>query len=160
MLTIVYGLVISRLRYCIAVYGSGSAANDVRLLKVVNFATRVVTGLKKYDHVSRALVDLGPCIPRQMCDMQSAIVTHKACVLGEPVELAALFSTYATARTHERVTRQDRHLRPPSRRTAAGQRSFASHAAKLLTVLPEDLMGLGTAAFKREVKRSFLHDAT
>ena len=160
MLTIVHGLVISRVRYCIAVYGSGSAANDARLLKVVNFATRVVTGLKKYDHVSCSRVDLGLCTPRQMCDMQSTTVAHKACVLGEPVELAALFSTYAAARTHERVTRQDRHLRPPSRRTAAGQRSFASYAAKLLNALPEDLMGLGTAAFKRAVRRFYLHGAT
>ena len=95
-----------------------------------------------------------------MCDVQSATVAHKACVLGEPAELAALFSTYAAARTHERVTRQDRHLQPPSRRTAAGQRSFASHAAKLPNALPEDLRGLGTAAFKRVVRRFYLHDAT
>ena len=142
------------------VYGGGSAANGARLLKVVNFATRVVTGLEKYDHVSRARVELDLCTPRQMCDMQSAIVAHKASVLDEPAELAALFSTYADARTHERVTRQDLHLWPPSRRTAAGQRSFANHAAKLLNALPEDLRGVGTAAFKREVKRFYLHDAT
>ena len=51
-------------------------------------------------------------------------------------------------------------LRPPSRSTAAGQRSFASYAAKLLNALPEDLMGLGTAAFKRAVRRFYLHGAT
>ena len=41
MLTIVQGLVISRVRYCLSVYGNGSAANDARLMKIVNFATRV-----------------------------------------------------------------------------------------------------------------------
>ena len=38
MLKIVYGLVLSRLRYCLSVYGHGSALNDSRLLKVVNMA--------------------------------------------------------------------------------------------------------------------------
>ena len=39
LLAIVQSLVISRVRYCMSVYGNGSSANDTRLLKVVNFAT-------------------------------------------------------------------------------------------------------------------------
>ena len=164
MLTIVQGLITSRVRYCISVHGNGSAANDTGLLKVVNFATRVVTGLKKYEHVSSARVDLGLCTPRQMCDMRTTIVAHKAYVMGEPAELASLFCTYAAARTCERATRQDRHLRPPARRTAAGQRSFAYHATSLLNLnlnaLLDDMGELELAAFKRAVRRLYLHDTT
>ena len=40
--------------------------------------------------------------------------------------------------------------------TVVGQRSFASHAARLLNALPENLKGLGTATFKRAVRGSFL----
>ena len=39
---------------------------DSRLLKVVNFATSVVTGLRRYDHVSRARYDLGLLTPRDV----------------------------------------------------------------------------------------------
>ena len=133
LLTIVQGLVLSRLRYCISVYGNGSASNDARLLKVVNFAVRVITGLRKYDHVSRARTDLRVLTPRQMCDLQTAVMGHKAVMFGQPSELAGLFHTYSEARSGERVTRQDNDLRPPSVRTAAGQRCFAYRAACILT---------------------------
>ena len=80
--------------------------------------------------------------------------------MGEPAELASLFCTNAVARTCERATRQDRHLRPPARRTAAGQRSFAYHATSLLNALPDDMRELESAAFKRAVRRLYLYDAT
>ena len=132
LLTIVQGLVISRVRYCLSVYGNGSAANGARLLKVINFATRVVTGLRKHDYVTRARCDLGLLTPREMCDIRTVIVAHKARVDGLPADLASMLTTYAAPRSNERVTRQDRLLRPPPVRTAAGQRSFGYRAASLL----------------------------
>ena len=151
MLTLVQGLVISRVRYSISVYGSGSAANDARLLKVVNFATRVVTGLRKYDRVSHARDGLGLRTPRQMCDLQTAIVAHRTCAVGEPADLAPLFHSYAETRTCERTTRQDRHLRPPATSTAAGQRSFAYRAVSLLNAMPADVTELEPVAFRKAV---------
>ena len=151
MLTLVQGLVISRVRYCISVYGNGSATNDARLLKIFNFATRVITGLRKYDRVSHARDDLGLRTPRQMSDQQTAIVAHRACVLGEPAELASLFRSYAETRACERSTRQDRCLRPPATRTAAGQRSFAYRASSLLNSMPVDVTELQPVAFRRAV---------
>ena len=91
MLTIVKGLVVSRVRYCLSVYGNGSAANNARLMKVMNFATRVAAGLQKFDRVSRAREELGLRTPRQMCDSQTAIVAHRVRGLGEPDDLASLF---------------------------------------------------------------------
>ena len=160
LFTIVQGLVISRVQYCISVYGNGSAANCDRLLKVINFATRVVTGLKKYDHVSHARCNLGLRTPRQMCDMYTAVVAHKARVTGEPADLASLLNTYAASRSSERPTRQDRQLRPPTMKTAAGQRSFAFRAASLMNDLPEDVRVLETSFFKRAVRRFFLPEST
>ena len=82
-------------RYCVSVYGNGSAANGARLLKVINFATRVVTGLRRYDHVSRARCDLGLLTPREMSDIRTVIVAHRACVEGLPADLASMLSTNA-----------------------------------------------------------------
>ena len=91
MLAIVRALVVSRVSYCLSVYGNGSATNEARLIKVINFVTRVVTGLRKFDRVSRARNDLGLLTPRQMYDSRVAIVAHRVRMLGEPEELASLF---------------------------------------------------------------------
>ena len=155
MLTIVQGLVVSRVRYCLSVYGNGSAANDARLMKVVNFATRVAAGLRKFDHVSRVREELGLRTPHQMCDSQTAIVAHRVRGLGEPEDLASLFVSFADARQCERATRQDMCLRPPTTRTATGQRSFAYRAASLLNAMPDDVRRLQPAAFKRAAKLFF-----
>ena len=133
-------------------YGNGSAANDDKITKVVNFATRVVTGLRKFDHVSRARDDLGLLTARDMYNLQVSVLAHKIYTLGEPVELASQFVTYADARAGDRVTRQDRLWRPPSTRTAAGQRSFVCQATRLLNAMPEDTRLLRPAAFKAAAK--------
>ena len=155
LLAIVRSLVVSRVSYCLSVYGNGSATNETRLAKVINFAARVVTGLRKFDHVSRSRVDLGLCTPRQMYDTRMAIVAHRVRVLGEPDELASLLCTFADARPCERITRQDQCLRPPTARTAAGQRSFAHRAASLLNTVPDNVKRLNPAAFRRAAKTFF-----
>ena len=50
--TIVTALVISRVNYCLSVYGNGTKKNLSRLQKIPNFATRVIFGRRKFDHVS------------------------------------------------------------------------------------------------------------
>ena len=48
--------VIWRVSYSISIYGNGSALalNNARLMQVFNFATCVMTGIDKFDHVSLA----------------------------------------------------------------------------------------------------------
>ena len=123
--------------------------------RVPNERVPLVTGLRKFDHVSRARVDLGLCTPRQMYDTRMAIVAHRVRVLGEPDELASYLCTFADARPCERITRQDQCLRPPAARTAAGQRSFAHRAASLLNTVPDDVKRLNPAAFRRAAKMFF-----
>ena len=127
-------------------------------MKVVNFATRVVTGLRKFDNVSRARDDLYLHTPRQMCDLQIAIAAHKVILYHEPADLAVLLNTHADTRDDDRVTRQDRRLRLPAMRTAAGQRSFEHRAAHLLSSMPEDESDHTPAAFKRTAKQFFFGD--
>ena len=56
--TLVQALVISLIRYCISVYGTCNATQTARLQRVLNFAARVVSGRRKFDHVSDVLRDL------------------------------------------------------------------------------------------------------
>ena len=98
MKTVIDGLVISRVRYCISVYGNCSVESIVRLLEIINFATRIITGLKKYDHVSHARDDLHLLSASQMYRVSAATVAHGAILRGEPADLASLFVTNAAAR--------------------------------------------------------------
>ena len=50
--TLVQGLVFSVIRYCLSVYGATNTTQRKRLQKLVRFAARVVSGRRKYDHVS------------------------------------------------------------------------------------------------------------
>ena len=152
ILSVVQGLVISRVRYCLTVYGNGSVANDARLLKVINFAARVITGLRKFDRISRARDVLQLLTPRQMCDLQTLTVAYKVIVRGEPPELASLFETFADSRSCERATRQDRFLRPPATRTTTGQRSFRYRVTSLLNRMPVETRALDLLSFKRAAK--------
>ena len=122
----------------------------------MNFAARVVTGLRKFDRISRERADLQLLTPRQMCDMRTMTVAYKALVTGEPSELASLFETFSDARGCERVTRQDEALRPPRTRTTTGQRSFSYRAVSLLNRLPVEARASDLPDFKRAAKSLIL----
>ena len=47
------------LRYCLPVWAPKTQILRNRIEKVINFAVRSVTGLRKYDHASRARTELG-----------------------------------------------------------------------------------------------------
>ena len=113
---LVTALVISRIQYCLTVYGNGSQKNFDRLQKILNFAARVIFGRRKFDHVSDLRKKLGWLSPRCMSDHQTLVIAHKAIQRGEPEVLAALFVTNSAIR--ERQSRQD-HL-VSSSATAAG----------------------------------------
>ena len=103
--------------------------------------------------MSHAREDLGFPTPRDMCDVSTMTVAHKAITYGEPSSLSSLFVTLEDSRQWcDRSTRQDRQLRPPLMRSATGQRSFAYRAASLLNELHASIIELDPVSFKRAVK--------
>ena len=55
LVTIINSLVFSKLCYCSSVWSNTSASNIRKLQGVQNFAARIVSGTRKFDHVSPAL---------------------------------------------------------------------------------------------------------
>ena len=92
--TVVDGLVLSRVRYCVSVYGGGTSKNDARLLKIVNFATRVITGLGKNDRIAQVREDLGPMSHLQMYEVSIMTVSHKAITNGEPLGISTQITIF------------------------------------------------------------------
>ena len=68
LVRLVEGLVVSLMRYCVVVYGSaGNKTQLGRLQRLLNFCARVISGRRKYDHISYVLRELGWLTASNMC---------------------------------------------------------------------------------------------
>ncbi len=56
---IINALIFSRMYYCSSVWSNTAKKNITKLQAVQNFAARIVTGTRKYDHVTSVLQRLG-----------------------------------------------------------------------------------------------------
>ena len=55
---VVNALVVSSIRYCISIYGTCGKTQLHRVQKLLNFCARVISGRRKYDHISAVLRQL------------------------------------------------------------------------------------------------------
>ena len=149
--TLVHGLVISHVRYCISVFGNCSVTNHKQLQKIINFSARVVSGRRKFDHISDVLRGPGWLTSKQLSDYHCASLANCINQRGEPASLSAYFQKNSTVRS--RQTRQDEQFHLPRFRIGAGSRRFAYRAPQLLNSLPPDLLRLKPAAFKKALKK-------
>lgn len=156
--TIVTALVISRVNYCLSVYGNGTKKNLNRLQKILNFATRVIFGRRKFDHVTDLREKLNWMPPEYMYKLQTMATAHKAIHYGEPVALASMFTKNRDSSTRDRNTRQDNLLQLQRPRLETGKRRFSYRAAALLNDLPPDLSQLPPSKFARAVKSLWKND--
>ena len=123
---LITSLVFSKMLYCSTVWSNTSSGNINKLQSIQNFASKIVTNSKKYDHVTPLLRQLNWLPVKQMLYLKDAVMTYK-CVYG----LAPLYlSVKLTKRSniHSRNTRKRDSLNVPLFRTTAGQRTFQSVA--------------------------------
>ena len=119
---VIHALVFSRLFYCSPVWSSTSKKNVSKLQSVQNFSARVVTGSRKFEHITPVLRVLNWLPVSSMLKYTVGILTFK-CVNGlAPRYLCSRFVTRAIV--HDRNTRNKNKLDIPGYKSAAGQRSF------------------------------------
>ena len=73
--TVVSGLVMSAIRYCLSVYGTHGSTQLQRIQRIINFGARVVSGRKKRDHISDVVRDL------QWLNAKQLVSYHEMCLL-------------------------------------------------------------------------------
>lgn len=154
---VVDALVFSHLRYCVQVYGSANQTVIFKLQKVFNFAARVLSGRRKYDHISDVLCKLRWLNAQQFVDYFDICLLHKILVTGEPCALRSTLSF-----NHESVprrTRQSAHLALGRVRTNHGKRLFTYRAAALYNrlVIDGDFDGVSFSAFKIRARSLVYH---
>ena len=137
-----------RMYYCSAVWSNTSQINIEKLQAVQNFAARIVTGTRKYDHVTPVLQQLGWLPVKYMLKLREAIFAFK-CLKGlAPSYLCEKFRVRSDV--HDVNTRQKNILDIPAYRSAAGQRTFHYRAVSLWNSLPQSLKINSLTYFKVE----------
>lgn len=148
--SIVEALVLSVLRYCLSVYGSCGMTQLRRVQKLVNFCVRVVTGKRRYDHVSQSLEQLQWLTAEQLVIYHTVCAVERVIVSGQPESIMATIGLRADQR-HSHNTRQASLYTLPTIRTEAGRRRLCYRGVGLLNSVGVEP---GTCGFRSAVRRA------
>ena len=154
LLTLVQSLVVSSVRYCISVYGSCNQTQTARIQKLLNFGARVISGRRKYEHISDVMRDLCWLSAHNLYVYHSLMLLKRVVATGDP---ASLYGQLATrGEMHRRETRQSQQLHTPSIHSESGRRRFMYSAVRRYNELPADIRELDPICFKSELRQHLL----
>ena len=152
---VIEALVISKLLYCSSVWSNTSSVNLKKLQAVQNFACRIITNTKKYDHITSVLQKLGWLPIEQLLLFKDTIMAYKGINNLAPNYLCNKFRK--RSELHDHPMRHQDLLNTPFYRTAAGQRTFQYRGTKLWNNLESELKNIPTiSSFKKKLKFKFL----
>ncbi len=115
-----------------------SQKNIKKLQKVQNFAARIITCTRKYEHITPVIRQLGWLPVADMLKYYLDILTFK-CLNGlAPDYLSTLFKDRSSV--HDKNTRSNEKLNIQVFSSAVGQRSFEYRAVSLWNSLPADII--------------------
>ena len=150
---VINALVFSKLYNCSPVRSNTSKKNISKLQKVQNFACRIITGKRKFDHITPVTVlrELR-WLPVTSFLKYTLGVSAFKCVKGlAPSYLCHRFKTRADV--HDRNTRYKNNLNIPAYKTASGQRTFLYRTMSLWNSLPREIRECDNLpVFKRNLK--------
>lgn len=151
---IISALVMSKLYYCSSVWSNTTVSNIKKLQSVQNFACRIITNTKKFDHITPALREISWLPVKEHLLYRDSIMSFK-CMNGlAPPYLCELFCKRNAI--HDRNTRNRELLHIPLCKTKSGQRSFRYRAVNIWNNLDNELKQLTLRAFKKTLKSNML----
>ena len=158
LIIIINALVFSKLFYCSSVWSNTSQSNIAKLQAVQNFACRIVSGSKKYDHVTPILRQLKWLPVKQHLYYRNSITAFK-CMNGLALGyLSDQFTKRSSIST--RKTRNSQLLNIPLFKTATGQRTFYYRMVSLWNALPQNIkLSQSLAHFKTLIRKRLLMDS-
>ena len=149
---IIPALVLSKLFYCSSVWSNTSATNLNKLQSVQNFACKIVTKARRYDHVTPSIKKLKWLPVKEHLLYQDIIMTYECMNVMAPHYLCSNFSNRASIHGH--ITRKSNLLQSPLYSTASGQRTFKCRAVKIWNQLSTNLREL--KSLKNKLRSSLL----
>ena len=118
---------------------------------MINFAARVVSGRRKFEHISDVVDELGWLSAKQQVAYSTLMLTHGILTTDEPESVRARFRFNRD--TVMRNTRQSDHLRLTKARTNWGKNTFVNRASELYNKYALDCAHLSAARFRTEMRR-------
>ena len=144
--------------YCSTVWSNTSTQNINKLQSIQNFASKIVTNSRKFDHVTPLLRQLNwRPVKQLLCyrDSLSSVLTYK-CFKGlAPKHLVDKFTKRSSI--NARHTRKRDLLHIILYRTATGQRTFAYRGTTIWNNLDNDITQcVSFQSFKQAIKGQLL----
>ena len=148
----IVSLVTSRHDYCNRLLCGITDELLCRLQKVQNNAARVVSGSKKYDHITPVLKDLHWLPIRKRIEFKNLLLTFK-CMQGcAPLSLRELLVKQANTRTLRSITKNLLQI-PLTNLKRFGDRAFCAYAPRLWNELPDNIKAADSVQnFKKQLK--------
>ena len=148
----IVSLVISRLDYCNGLLCGITDELQCRLQKVQNNAARVVSGSKKYDHITPVLKDLHWLPIRKRIEFKILLLTFKYMQGCAPLYLRELLVKQANTRTLRSNTKNLLQI-PLTNLKRFGDRAFGAYAPRLWNELPDNIKAADSVQdFKKQLK--------
>ena len=145
LITIIDSLIFGELLYCSSVWANTTKKNIELLQSVQTFAARIVSGTRKFDHVTPILKQLQWLPIIKQLAVRDATMVFK-CLNGiVPPYLCEKLKT--RSEVHNCNTRNRDRLHISFCRTAAGQRAFTFRGQKLWNSLPDEFQSTTTSIF-------------
>ena len=123
LIFIIESLVFSRLFYCSTLWSNTSNKSIAKLQLVQNFAVRIVTKSRKFDHITPILKQLKWIPVKDTLYLREAVMTFKSIKNLASNQLHLKVMSCQLIKRHYKL-RNDKDLRPPRYKTTTGQRSF------------------------------------
>ena len=151
LVRLVEGLVVSLIRYCVTVYGTANKIQLSRLQRILNFCARVITGRRKYEHISDVLRQLKWLTAENIHLYHSLTLLNKIRYTSEPESLS--HGLIARTEAHRRSTRQSDPFVTTKILTESGRRRFVCSALTAFNKLLTSIRDLQPPLFKEVRKR-------
>ena len=157
LMTILNTLIFSKVYYCSNVWANTSRNNIQKLQAVQNFACRIVTGARKYDHITPCLKDLKWLPVASELYYRNAIIAFKCMTGCAPEYLSSQFTK--REEITKRKTRNSQKLNVPLFKTATGQKTFYYRTVTLWNSLDASFkLSRSAHIFKRSLRHSLLQE--
>ena len=152
---VIHAFIYSRLDYCNSLYSCLSNKSIHRLQLVQNAAARVLTGTRKYDHISPILASLHWLPITFRINFKILLITFKALSELAPPYISDLLKPYAPLRTLRSSGKGLLEI-PSSKLKTKGDRAFAVRAPVLWNALPLEIrLAESVPHFKSLLKTHF-----
>ena len=134
--------------YCLSVWGGAAACHLHRIKKFINFAARIVTGARKFDHISPVLDNLGWLKIEDIVKQRDSVKVWKALNdKNTPKAVSSLFTRRSEVSNRKTRATSNGDLQIPPFQLSLARSSFSYRATQHWNSLRTAVSRTGRSSF-------------